>query len=84
MQPVRAAASPDIRADGTSALIHARGLSKTYTTNSGQITALKDLDFSIYEGEFVSVVGPTGPPCDWSAGATRYPSDGAVISESRV
>jgi NitT/TauT family transport system ATP-binding protein len=60
MQPVRAAASPDIRADGASALILARGLSKTYATNAGQITALKNLDFEIYDGEFVSVVGQSG------------------------
>jgi NitT/TauT family transport system ATP-binding protein len=60
MQPVRAAASPDIRADGASALILARGLSKTYATNAGQITALENLDFEIYDGEFVSVVGQSG------------------------
>jgi NitT/TauT family transport system ATP-binding protein len=60
MQPVRAAASSDIRADSASALILARGLSKTYATSSGQITALKNLDFEIHDGEFVSVVGQSG------------------------
>ncbi|AMN40546.1 ABC transporter ATP-binding protein [Rhodoplanes sp. Z2-YC6860] len=60
MQPVRAAASSDIRADRASALILARGLSKTYATSAGQITALKNLDFEIHEGEFVSVVGQSG------------------------
>ena len=60
MQPVRAAASSDIRADRASALIFARGLSKTYATSAGQITALKNLDFEIHEGEFVSVVGQSG------------------------
>lgn len=60
MQTVRAAASSDIRADRASALILARGLSKTYATSAGQITALKNLDFEIHEGEFVSVVGQSG------------------------
>jgi NitT/TauT family transport system ATP-binding protein len=60
MQPVRAAASTDIRAKSASALIRARDLSKTYATNRGPITALKNLDFEIHEGEFVSVVGQSG------------------------
>ena len=43
------------------ALIRARGLSKTYpTASSGEVTALKNLDFEIFDGEFVSVVGQSG------------------------
>ena len=61
MNPVRAAtASLDTGADRASALILARGLSKTYVTGSGEVTALKSLDFEIYDGEFVSVVGQSG------------------------
>ena len=42
-------------------LIVARGLSKTYdTADAQQVTALKNLDFEIYDGEFVSVVGQSG------------------------
>ena len=61
MNPVRAAtASLDTGADRASALILARGLSKTYVTGSGEVMALKSLDFDIYDGEFVSVVGQSG------------------------
>ena len=55
-----AAPSLDTRANRASALISARGLSKVYVTGSGEVTALKNLDFEIYEGEFVSVVGQSG------------------------
>lgn len=57
---MRAAASIDASADRAPALIQARGLSKTYVTGSGEVTALKGLDFEIYDGEFVSVVGQSG------------------------
>ena len=60
MKPMRAAASPGTSADRAPALIQARGLSKTYVTGSGEVTALKSLDFEIYDGEFVSVVGQSG------------------------
>jgi NitT/TauT family transport system ATP-binding protein len=43
------------------ALIRACGLSKTYpTASSGEVTALRNLDFEIFDGEFVSVVGQSG------------------------
>ena len=43
------------------ALIRARGLLKTYpTASSGEVTALQNLDFEIFDGEFVSVVGQSG------------------------
>jgi NitT/TauT family transport system ATP-binding protein len=61
MKPVHAtAASLNASADRAPALILARGLSKTYVTGSGEVTALKGLDFEIYDGEFVSVVGQSG------------------------
>src|SRR5947207_4329714 len=60
MTPTRAAASLDTRTDRASPLIQAHGLSKTYVTGSGEVTALKGLDFEIYDGEFVSVVGQSG------------------------
>jgi NitT/TauT family transport system ATP-binding protein len=61
MQSVSAAAaSPETDAEQASALILARGLSKTYVTASGAVTALKNLNFEIYDGEFVSVVGQSG------------------------
>ena len=60
MKPMRAAASLGNSADRAPALIQARGLSKTYVTGSGEVAALKSLDFEIYDGEFVSVVGQSG------------------------
>jgi NitT/TauT family transport system ATP-binding protein len=45
---------------GVAPLIMARGLSKTYATGRREVTALKNLDFDIYDGEFVSVVGQSG------------------------
>src|SRR5262249_18029769 len=44
----------------TPALIRAQGLSKTYFTGSVEVTALNGLDFEIFDGEFVSVVGRSG------------------------
>jgi NitT/TauT family transport system ATP-binding protein len=56
-----AAASPHASAYSAPPLIVARGLSKVYVTaDAGEVTALKDLDFEIYDGEFVSVVGQSG------------------------
>ncbi len=60
MKPMRAAASLETSAKRALALILARGLSKTYVTGSGEVTALKGLDFEIGDGEFVSVVGQSG------------------------
>ena len=62
MKHVRATtASICTGSDSAPALILARGLSKTYVTAGGaEVTALKDLDFEIYDGEFVSVLGQSG------------------------
>jgi NitT/TauT family transport system ATP-binding protein len=64
MKPVLAAAtapSAQSGSDRAPPLILARGLSKIYATASaGEVTALKNLDFEIYDGEFVSVVGQSG------------------------
>jgi NitT/TauT family transport system ATP-binding protein len=61
MQPMLAATgSLDASTARAPALIQARGLSKTYVTGSGEVTAVKGLDFEIYDGEFVSVVGQSG------------------------
>jgi NitT/TauT family transport system ATP-binding protein len=62
MKPVRAApAFLQTSADSAQPLIIARGLSKTYdTAGADRVMALKNLDFEIYDGEFVSVVGQSG------------------------
>ena len=35
-------------------------ISKTYQAKNGEIEALKDINFSVSEGEFVSIIGPSG------------------------
>ena len=35
-------------------------ISKTYQAKNGEVEALKDISFSIKEGEFVSLIGPSG------------------------
>ena len=60
MTSVRVAASVEPRPDRGSALIAARALSKSYLTKTGEVTALKSLDFEIHEGEFVAVIGQSG------------------------
>ena len=62
MSALRAAtATAESNPSRTCALIIARGLSKTYSTaDSGEVVALKDLDFRIFDGEFVSVIGQSG------------------------
>jgi NitT/TauT family transport system ATP-binding protein len=40
--------------------IEARGLTKLFPHNGSLLMALKDVDFSVKAGEFVSVIGPSG------------------------
>jgi len=44
-------------ADG---IIQARDVSKIYDTGSSRINALKDIDFTVRQGEMVAVMGPSG------------------------
>jgi putative ABC transport system ATP-binding protein len=41
-------------------IIEARGLCKVYRRGREEIRALKNVDFSIEAGEFVSIIGPSG------------------------
>lgn len=41
-------------------MIDAKKVSKTYRTGSTEIRALSDVDFSVAEGEFVVILGPSG------------------------
>ncbi len=41
-------------------LFRVEHLQKTYHTKHGEIEAIRDVSFSIFEGEFVSIIGPSG------------------------
>lgn len=34
-------------------------ISKTYQAKNGEVKALKDISFSVNEGEFISIIGPS-------------------------
>ncbi len=53
-------AAPQAAKPGPSPLIEVHSLSKIYATSSGATVALRELDFDISAGEFVSVVGQSG------------------------
>jgi ABC-type oligopeptide transport system ATPase subunit len=40
--------------------IELRGLSKAFPTRGGPLPVLDDLSFSVADGEFVAVIGPSG------------------------
>src|ERR1700722_15658789 len=60
MKQALAAAVPQGSTTNASPLIVAHGLCKTYGAGDANTVALKELDFTIYDGEFVSVVGQSG------------------------
>ena len=60
MKQALVTAAPQAETSRPSPLIAVRGLCKTYATASGTTVALRDLNFEIFDGEFVSVVGQSG------------------------
>jgi NitT/TauT family transport system ATP-binding protein len=40
--------------------LEVHGLSKEYPSRAGAIRALRDVDFAVHRGEFVSIIGPSG------------------------
>jgi NitT/TauT family transport system ATP-binding protein len=42
------------------AVIEVRGVSLTFATGDGPVTALADIDLAIAQGDFVSLIGPSG------------------------
>lgn len=41
-------------------ILEVKNLKKIYHDNSGEIEAIKDINFSVYEEDFISIVGPSG------------------------
>lgn len=41
-------------------ILEVKNLKKIYHDNSGEIEAIKDINFSVYDEEFISIVGPSG------------------------
>jgi NitT/TauT family transport system ATP-binding protein len=56
--PAMTAAGRSLRPDR--AALRVTGLTKTFGTPQGPLTAIEDVSFSVSEGEFVSVIGPSG------------------------
>lgn len=42
------------------ALLNLQHVSHSYHTLKGETPALQEISFSVYQGEFVAVVGPSG------------------------
>ncbi|ONG41620.1 lipoprotein releasing system, ATP-binding protein [Alkanindiges hydrocarboniclasticus] len=51
---------PHLQKNHTNVVLSAQRLSKTFDDGRNQVEVLKGLDFSIHEGEFVSIVGTSG------------------------
>lgn len=41
-------------------VLRLKNISKTYQAKNGEIEALKDINFSVKQGEFLSIIGPSG------------------------
>ncbi len=41
-------------------VLRLENVSKTYQAKNGEIEAIKDVNFSVNEGEFIGVIGPSG------------------------
>lgn len=41
-------------------LLEVKNLTKNYHTKAGEITAIKDISFSLYDGEFLCIIGSSG------------------------
>ncbi len=43
-----------------SKILEVKNISKTYQSKNGEVIAIKDVNFEIEKGEFVSIIGPSG------------------------
>ena len=41
-------------------ILKVKNIKKTYQSKNGEIDAIADISFTVYEGEFISIIGPSG------------------------
>lgn len=41
-------------------LLEVKNLKKNYLSNSGEVPAIKDISFDLYQKDFIAIVGPSG------------------------
>lgn len=41
-------------------ILEVKNISKKYQHKNGEILAIKDVNFKVKEGEFISIIGPSG------------------------
>jgi NitT/TauT family transport system ATP-binding protein len=66
--------------------LEVKGLEKSFQTADRQVTALKDISFSVHQREFISVIGPSG--CGKSTlirilAGLDFPTNGEALLEGR-
>lgn len=60
MSPAASAAQPAPTHDPRSPLLQVRGLARTYGEGSAAVTALAGVDFDLFAGELIVLLGPSG------------------------
>jgi putative ABC transport system ATP-binding protein len=69
-------------ADSSKVTLEVENLSKVYLSSMGKVVSLRNVNFSVNKGEFVSVVGPSGSGKSTllnMLGALDRPSSGRVF-----
>ena len=41
-------------------ILEVKNISKRYQHKNGEVLAIKDVNFKVKEGEFISIIGPSG------------------------
>lgn len=54
------AAAPDRTGAGSQPLVQIHGLGREFETAAGPVTAIREIDLDISQGEFLAIVGPSG------------------------